>query len=476
MLNKQTCIFYDEDSKQFHLTNGKISYIFSISEDGKLLHLYYGKSVVEKDYTYIIEMHHRPMTTYRKEEDLLYSLEHMKQEFPEYGTSDFRDPAIVLEQENGSTITNFTYKEHRIIDGKNQLDELPSTYATKGSNCKTLIITLEDRLLKAEVELYYTIFMNQPVIARSSRITNKGNQKLTIKQLMSLTLDLPDADYDWIQLSGAWGRERHIKERSLSQGIQAINSTRGISGHQHNPFVALKRKETTEHQGEVIGASFIYSGNFLIQAEVDTFDVTRMQIGINPFNFSWNLDHQESFTTPEAIIAYSEKGMNGMSQAFHSVIRENLINSTWKEKDRPVLINNWEATYFDFNEEKLIDVAQKAKDVGIELFVLDDGWFGERVNDHAGLGDWFVNTDRLKKGIGSLSKKIKEMGMQFGLWFEPEMVNKDSNLYRAHPDWIIETPGRSACHGRNQFVLNFGKKKWLIIYFHRCLLLLRKVN
>lgn len=457
MTNKNTAtIYFRDEEKQFHLSNEKISYIFNVSTDGKLLQLYYGKALPEKDYSYLIEMHHRPMTTYRQEHDLLYSLEHLKQEFPEYGTTDFRYPAISLRQQNGSRITDFTYLKHKITDGKPKLNQLPATYVEDNSESKTLIITLKDDLTNVELELSYTIFSDLPIITRSTRVLNKGTQTQAIENIASLSLDLPDANYDWLQLSGAWGRERAIKERALQQGIQSIESTRGISSHQHNPFVALKRKNADEHQGEVIGTAFVYSGNFLIQAEVDTWDVTRLRVGINPFGFEWQLKSNESFTTPEAVLVYSDQGLNGMSQAFHKLFRKRLARGKWRDQERPVLINNWEATYFDFNEDKLVSIAETAHDVGIELFVLDDGWFGERNNDHAGLGDWFVNKQRLPHGIGSLAARIRKIGLKFGLWFEPEMINKDSQLYREHPDWLIHTPQRQDHHGRNQFVLNFS--------------------
>lgn len=457
MTNKNTAtIYFRDEEKQFHLSNEKISYIFNVSTDGKLLQLYYGKALPEKDYSYLIEMHHRPMTTYRQEHDLLYSLEHLKQDFPEYGTTDFRHPAISLRQQNGSRITDFTYLKHKITDGKPKLNQLPATYVEDNSESKTLIITLKDDLTNVELELSYTIFSDLPIITRSTRVLNKGTQTQAIENIASLSLDLPDANYDWLQLSGAWGRERAIKERALQQGIQSIESTRGISSHQHNPFVALKRKNADEHQGEVIGTAFVYSGNFLIQAEVDTWDVTRLRVGINPFGFEWQLKSNESFTTPEAVLVYSDQGLNGMSQAFHKLFRKRLARGKWRDQERPVLINNWEATYFDFNEDKLVSIAETAHDVGIELFVLDDGWFGERNNDHAGLGDWSVNKQRLPHGIGSLAARIRKIGLKFGLWFEPEMINKDSQLYREHPDWLIHTPQRQDHHGRNQFVLNFS--------------------
>ena len=465
-MNKASILF-KEECRQFHLTNGEISYIFRVSEDGKLLQLYYGAAVPERDYSYLVELQHRPMTTYRKEGDLRYSLEHVRQEFPEYGTTDFRHPAICLRQGNGSRITDFVYVSHQMVDGKPALEGLPATYTETQTEAKTLILTLRDELTKVEVQLFYTIFTDWPVIARSSKVFNQGRETCYLESLASLSLDLPDADYDWLQLSGTWARERHIKERPLQQGIQSIESTRGISSPHHNPFVALKRPETTEFSGPVLGAALVYSGNFLIQAEVDTYDVTRLQLAINPFGFEWKLAAGQSFTSPEALLVYSERGLNGMSQVFHQLFRRRLARGYWRERARPILINNWEATYFDFSENQLMDLAEKAQEVGVELFVLDDGWFGQRTNDRAGLGDWFVNPKRLPQGLGSLAERIHGLGMQFGLWFEPEMVNKDSQLYRTHPDWLLAVPDRQPHHGRNQFVLDYSRPEVVDEIFER---------
>lgn len=465
-MNKASILFKEECS-QFHLTNGEISYIFRVSEDGKLLQLYYGTAVPERDYFYLVELQHRPMTTYRKERNLRYSLEHMRQEFPEYGTTDFRHPAICLRQGNGSRITDFVYVSHQMVDGKPALEGLPATYTETQTEAKTLILTLRDAVTEVEVQLFYTIFADWPVIARSSKVINQGGETCYLESLASLSLDLPDADYDWLQLSGAWARERHIKERPLQQGIQSIESTRGISSPHHNPFVALKRPETTEFSGPVLGATLVYSGNFLIQAEVDTYDVTRLQLGINPFGFEWKLAAGKSFTSPEALLVYSDRGLNGMSQVFHQLFRRRLARGYWRERARLILINNWEATYFDFSENQLLDLSEKAQEVGVELFVLDDGWFGQRTNDRAGLGDWFVNPERLPQGLGSLAERIHGLGMKFGLWFEPEMVNKDSQLYRTHLDWLLAVPDRQPHHGRNQFVLDYSRPEVVDEIFER---------
>lgn len=474
-MNKAS-IWFKEECRQFHLTNGEISYIFRVSEDGKLLQLYYGAAVPERDYSYLVELQHRPMTTYRKEGDLRYSLEHVRQEFPEYGTTDFRHPAICLRQENGSRITDFVYVSHQIVDGKPALEGLPATYTETQTEAKTLILTLRDALTEVEVQLFYTIFADWPVIARSSKVINQGGETCYLESLASLSLDLPDADYDWLQLSGAWARERYIKERPLQQGIQSIESTRGISSPHHNPFVALKRSKTTEFSGPVLGASLVYSGNFFIQAEVDTYDVTRLQIGINPFGFEWKLAAGQSFTSPEALLVYSERGLNGMSQVFHQLFRRRLARGYWRERARPVLINNWEATYFDFSEDQLLDLAENAQEVGVELFVLDDGWFGQRTNDRAGLGDWFVNPERLPQGLGPLAERIHVLGMKFGLWFEPEMVNKDSQLYRTHPDWLLAVPDRQPHHGRNQFVLDYSRSEVVDEIFERLSVVIKEAQ
>lgn len=453
-------IIYHENSKTFHLFNDEISYIMMVLQNGHLGQLYFGKRIHDReDFSYLVEVSQRPMGSYVFEGDRTFSLEYLKQEYPVYGSTDYRHPAVEILQSNGSRISDFKYQSYTIEAGKPKLAGLPATYTEADSEAETLIIDLRDEVTGIRIQLLYTIFASGGVIARSSRIYNEGNEAVHLLQAMSLNLDLPDYDYEWIQLSGAWARERHVKVRCLEQGIQAIDSMRGHSSHEHNPFMVLKRPTADEHQGEVIGFSLIYSGNFLIQAEVDTHTNTRVLVGINPAGFDWKLDVNESFQTPEAVMVYSEQGLNGMSQTFHKLYQKRLARGYWRDKERPILNNNWEATYFDFTEERLVEIAGKAKECGVELFVLDDGWFGERSNDRAGLGDWVANPERLANGIVGLADKIEKLGMKFGLWFEPEMVNKDSNLYREHPDWIISVPGRNESHGRYQYVLDFSRKE-----------------
>lgn len=453
-------ITYNEQSREFHLYNNKISYLIKILANEQLGQLYFGKRIPNrKNHDYLVENTYRPVTSYVFDDDYSFSLGNVKQEYPAYGTTDQRRPALDIKQPNGSRITDFKYVSHKIYAGKRKLTGLPATYVENESEATTLEINLYDELIKVTLCLQYTIFENSAAIARSVKFSNDSDQKYQLKTALSLNLDLPDANYEWLQFSGAWGRERHLHKTPLRPGIQAINSARGASSHMQNPFVILKRPFTTEEQGEALGVSFVYSGNFLAQAEVDEYSVTRLQIGIDPFQFSWCLKPNETFQTPEAILAYTSEGLNQLSQTFQKLYTTRLARGYWRDKERPILINNWEATYFDFTEEKLLSIAKKAKELGIELFVLDDGWFGERTKETAGLGDWYVNRNRLKNGISGLSRKIHDLGMMFGLWLEPEMVNKDSDLYRKHPDYIIETPKRHASHGRKQYVLDFSRKE-----------------
>ncbi|MCF2623851.1 alpha-galactosidase [Ligilactobacillus salivarius] len=453
-------ITYNEQSREFHLYNNKISYLIKILANEQLGQLYFGKRIPNREnHDYLVENTYRPVTSYVFDDDYSFSLGSVKQEYPAYGTTDQRRPALDIKQPNGSRITDFKYVSHKIYAGKRKLTGLPATYVENESEATTLEINLYDELIQVTLCLQYTIFENSAAIARSVKFSNDSDQKYQLKTALSLNLDLPDANYEWLQFSGAWGRERHLHKTPLRPGIQAINSARGASSHMQNPFVILKRPFTTEEQGEALGVSFVYSGNFLAQAEVDEYSVTRLQIGIDPFQFSWCLKPNETFQTPEAILAYTSEGLNQLSQTFQKLYTTRLARGYWRDKERPILINNWEATYFDFTEEKLLSIAKKAKELGIELFVLDDGWFGERTKETAGLGDWYVNRNRLKNGISGLSRKIHDLGMMFGLWLEPEMVNKDSDLYRKHPDYIIETPKRHASHGRKQYVLDFSRKE-----------------
>ena len=451
-------VFYHEKSQTFHLTNGRISYLMKVLPNGTLGQLYFGRAIRDReDFDHLLEFASRPMSSCVFEGNPCFSLEHCRQEYPSHGSTDFRRPAVELRQPNGSRITSFVYHSHTVAPGKPTLDGLPATYCEQDSEAETLTIRLQDELLNVSIYLNYTLFASHPALARSARIVNEGGLELHLTHAMSLSLDLPDREYELLHFSGAWGRERHLKVRRLEQGVQSVESLRGHSSHNHNPFVMLRRPGTDEDQGEVLGFSLVYSGNFLAQAEVDTWDTTRITLGINPFGFDWKLEPGEGFQTPEAVAVYSHQGMGAMSRTFHTLYRSRLARGEWRDRPRPILINNWEATYFNFDEDKLVSIAQAAKRDGVELFVLDDGWFGARRSDRAGLGDWIANPELLPQGIPGLAERVEALGMKFGLWFEPEMVNRDSDLYRAHPDWLLQTPGRTPSHGRNQFVLDFSR-------------------
>ena len=447
-----------ENGREFHLYNHKISYIMTILRNGQLGHLYYGKAVSDQAaFEQMLEIRFRSMAPCFYEGDREFSMEHIKQEYPSYGHGDMRCPAYDILQADGSRITEFVYESHCVREGKPALKGLPATYAEQAREASTLEITLKDAWIKTKLILTYTIYENLPVITRSARFICDHEDGVVLNQAMSASLDLPDSVFEMVELTGAWARERNVKTRRLEHGVQSVYSMRGCSSSNYNPFIALKRPDTGEHAAEVYGFSLVYSGNFLAQAEVDTYDVTRVTLGIHPDRFSWEMKNGDEFQPPEAVMVYSDRGLNGMSQAFHSLYRARLARGYWRDRPRPILINNWEATYFDFDEQKILQIVRTAKRLGIELFVLDDGWFGKREDDHSSLGDWYQNLEKLPDGIAGIAKKVAAEGMKFGLWFEPEMVNKDSNLYREHPDWILSTPGRHISHGRNQYILDFSR-------------------
>ncbi len=452
-------VLFHEASKTWHLTNDRVSYIIRVMENGQLENLYYGKKIHDREsFFHFHEEAMRSQMTICVEEPAMLAMHYTRQEFPSYGTGDYRSPMVTVLQENGSRISDFKYVSYRVYQGKEPMLPLPAVYVESPDEAETLEILLKDELTGVTATLIYTIYADYPVIVRSVRFANGGKAPVTLERALSASVEFLDMDYELVQLSGAWSRERYVKTRKLEMGLQGIQSLTGTcSSAEQNPFLALKRPGTGEMSGEVFGFSLVYSGNHLSQVEVSTFKLTRVLMGINPEGFSWKLDEGAVFQTPEVVMVYSDKGLNGMSQVYHRLYRTRLARGVWRDRPRPILLNNWEATYFDFNEEKLLAIARKAKEVGVELFVLDDGWFGARNDDRRGLGDWFVNTDKLPSGISGLSEKIEAMGLKFGLWVELEMVNKDSDLYRAHPDWLVHAPGRYESHARHQHVLDFSR-------------------
>ena len=453
-------IIYNEKTREFHLYNQEISYIIKILDNDQPGQLYYGKRLTHReDFGHLFEYAMRDMSPYAFEGNSTFSLENIKQEYPTFGCGDMRFPAYEIERENGSHVVEFVYKEHKIYNGKPKLEGLPATYVESDDEAQTLELVLEDASIGTKIILLYTIYEAFPVITRSVRFECDSDEKITLLSVMSACVDLPDKDYEMIDLAGVWARERHVRRHKLDYGIQSIYSMRGCSSYQFNPFLALARENADEFQGQVYGFSLVYSGNFLAQTEVDNYDTARVLMGIHPNGFKWTLGKGESFQTPEMVMVYSEAGLNGMSQAFHKLYRTRLARGTWRDKVRPILINSWEAFYFDFDAPKLLGLADAAADLGMELFVLDDGWFGKRNDGTSSLGDWYPNEEKLKGTLKELAEKINAKGLKFGLWIEPEMTNKDSDLYRAHPDWLLAEQGKRICHSRNQYVLDFSKKE-----------------
>lgn len=443
----------------FHLKAPGASYVIELVRGTYLSHAHWGAPLESWGGANAHRGQDRAFAPNPDITDRTLSLDTLKQEYPNPGGSDFRSPAWLARTEPSSAAHSgeFVYRGHRLVTGKPLLAGLPSATSRSRDDCETLELDLEDGLTGLKAILSYTVFRTAPVICRSVRFQNSGKASLRLERALSMSMDFDLPEARLLQLSGSWARERTVRETVLGEGSISLESRRGASSHQHNPFVAILSAESTEDHGEVRGFHLVYSGNFLAQAETDQFGTTRLQLGINPWAFSWELAPGESFQTPEVILSYSAEGLGGYSRQIHRFIRDHLCRGPWVNRERPILINNWEATYFDFNEEKLSSIVQKAAPLGVELFVLDDGWFGQRRDDRRALGDWVVNRTKLPGGLEGIAKTTRQAGMKFGLWFEPEMVSVDSDLYRAHPDWCIHEEGRTRSEGRSQLVLNLGR-------------------
>lgn len=451
-------ITFTSETNTFHLSNDHLSYLFMVDEGGLLSHLYFGKRV---------KRYHNQLTYPRIDRGFSgnlsgiskrgYSKDTLPQEFSGSYSGDYRTPALMVRGDSGSCSVDFRYKSYRIEAGKPSLLGLPATFATD-DEAETLVVTLEDSLLHLQVELSYTIFRHQAIIARSCSVLNRGDRSLVVEKMASMQLDFVAKDFDAICLPGAHANERHLEREPIGYGLKNYSSRRGTSSHQMNPFLALVDKRTDELTGSAYGFHLVYSGNHAFEVEKDQIGQVRLVIGINDFGFNWTLAAGDSFQAPEVLMTYSDSGLNGMSQNFHHIIRDNLVRSKHKHAERLILINNWEATYFDFTEEKLRPIVDEAKKMGIEMFVLDDGWFGHRNNDQSSLGDWQVWEDKFPKGLKHFADYVHDQGLQFGLWFEPEMISKDSKLYCNHPDYLMQVPGREPSPSRSQFVLDMGRK------------------
>ncbi len=450
-------IKYLEKFQQFDLLTVHNQLSLGILKSGHVVLLYLGKRLGTEDLSYITKEIQRASYLADTDHTKDFKLEQYPLVWPTYGNPDMRTPAIHLQYPNGSRISDFRYKRHDIYPGKKKIAGLPASFGRR--QVETLDLFLEDALTNVQVKVSISAFEAFDVFTQHIEIINRSIGKLAIERVMSLNLDFLRDDFDLMTLSGAWGRETHIKRNALKQGFQGIDSKRGASGHGQNPFMALLDKNTSEDQGKVYAVDLVYSGNFLAQAEVDMHQNTRLQIGIDPFDFHWQLDPDETFYSPEAVIVFAEAGLNQMSQRFHRFFEQCLIAPFHAEKTRPIILNNWEATYFNFNKELLLDLASKAQSVGIELFVLDDGWFGRRDGADSSLGDWVPYQEKIGGTLTELIQEINSIGLDFGLWVEPEMVSEKSRLFEEHPDWIIAVPNRIPQQVRDQYVLDISRKE-----------------
>ena len=445
-------IFYDENQKSFYLGAGKASYVLHVDEDGRLLNQHWGARVpdgaIQPDLS-----HYPTLASFDPRTNAL------PWELPTRGSGWYGEPAVAATNAKGNDMVQLTYVSHAIYMGKNRLPGLPATFARREGDAETLEIELMDRLTGLRVTAVYGVFERTGAITRSLRMKNESGEDIQINGVLSASAPVHGSGYDVIHLKGAWARERHVMRQTQGEGEYRIFSQRGASGHEANPFLALCEKSATEFSGEVWAVSLVYSGSFEALSYVNNTENSRLSIGLNPDVFTWKLEPGETFVSPEAAMVYSPDGLNGMSHAFHRLYSENLMRSKWFERDRPILINNWEATYFNFNEEKILQIARRAKELGVEMLVLDDGWFGKRNTDNCSLGDWVVNPEKLPGGLNGLSDRLHDLGLKFGLWFEPEMISPDSDLYRAHPDWCLHVDGRARVEMRNQLILDLSRRE-----------------
>ncbi|MBD5483987.1 MAG: alpha-galactosidase [Lachnospiraceae bacterium] len=469
-------ITYNEQNRVFKLDTVNASYCIGIvDEDNFVGHIYYGRKLTEDNLTYLMRTSEPPFVPSQNNRDRTSFLDTFPMEYTGSGLGDYREGTLAVKTAGGHNGVSLSYVSHRIYDGKDLLQDLPATFG-EATDCKTLELTCEDKLLQLQVVLSYSIFADSDAVARSVKIVNQAREPIYLTKVLSACIDMDNEDYEMITLHGSWARERIIQTRPVMKGKQSVSSVRGESSHQEHPFMAWKKKTTTEESGDIYAMNFVYSGNFLAQIEADQFGSIRAMMGIHPQDFSWKLEAGESFQAPEVVCVYSAQGIGGMTRTFHDLYRNHLIRGEYKDKKRPILINNWEATYFDFNTEKLLDIARQASKLGIEMLVMDDGWFGHRNDDNSSLGDWQVNEDKLKGGLKYLVDEVNKLGMKFGIWLEPEMISPDSDLYRAHSDWAIAIPGRTGSLARNQYVLDLTRKEVRDYVYEMIAAVLRSAN
>ena len=456
-------IVYNAKKKSFSLNTAGATYQIKVGNLGYVKHLYYGAPIRDEDMSYLIRRYDRGFSgnPYDSLKERTFSLDAQPQEFTTQQQGDFRITSIGVKNSDGSFSFDGRYLSHRIYKGPFTLNGLPTAFATESDTADTLEITLEDAVSKVQVTLLYTVFEEANIIMRAARVHNAGSKTIDLKRIMSFCIDyLNGSGMDLISLPGRYGQERQVERQPINHHVHRVRSGRGISSHQQNPFVALAERAADEDHGSCYGFALMYSGSFTAEAELDQYDQLRLVMGINDSMFSYPVEPGEDFDTPAVLMTYSKDGLTGMSHAFHKFFRTNLNKSKFvSDVKRPILINTWEAAFFNFDDEKLIEIAKAAKDMGVEMVVMDDGWFGKRDDDNSGLGDWYVNENKIKCGLNGMVRQINDLGMKFGIWFEPEMVSEDSDLYRAHPDWAMQIPGRPAVRSRNQLVLDVGREE-----------------
>ena len=450
-------ILYYDDKKLFQLNTEKTTYVIGLSPEGYVGHVYYGPLLHGEPDLYPLRMDEPPFTPSVNKREKSSFLDRFPMEYPTGGIGDYRESCLNVRNVQGRMGCEIHFDSYEIFKGKRKMEGLPASFGTE-EEVETLEITCKDPILGLVVVLSYSVFEKENVITRSVCVKNEGSETLKVEKIYSACLDMDNEDFEMISLHGSWARERHIQQGALRYGKQLVSSGKGESSHQEHPFVAMVTPGTDQERGEVYAMHFVYSGNFIGQVERCQFDTVRMVMGINPDEFCWNLKAGDEFQAPEVVMVYSAEGLGEMTRSYHAFYRRHMIRSPYNHKKRPILINNWEATYFNFNEEKILKIAEQAQKLGIEMLVLDDGWFGKREDDNSGLGDWFVNEKKMNGSMAQLAEKIHKMGMKFGLWFEPEMISEDSDLYRAHPDWAFAIPGRVPNHSRNQLVLDMTRE------------------
>ena len=468
-------ILYYDDKKLFQLNTENTTYVIGLSPEGYVGHVYYGPLLHGEPDLYPLRMDEPPFTPSVNKREKSSFLDRFPMEYPTGGVGDYRESCLNIRNAQGRMGCEIFFDSYEIFKGKRPLTGLPASFGTE-DEVETLEITCKDPVLDLVVVLSYSVFTKENVITRSVRVKNEGSEALKVEKIYSACLDMDNEDFEMLSLHGSWGRERHIQQGALRYGKQLVSSGKGESSHQEHPFVALVTPGTDQERGEVYAMHFVYSGNFIGQVERCQFDTVRMVMGINQEEFCWNLKAGDEFQAPEVVMVYSAEGLGKMTRSYHAFYRRHMIRSPYNHKKRPILINNWEATYFDFDTDKLLDIAREAKKDGIEMLVMDDGWFGKRNKDDSSLGDWVVNEEKIKGGLKNLVDKVNEIGLEFGIWFEPEMISPDSDLYREHPEWAIQIPGREATEIRCQYVLDLSRPE-VQDYAYECVAkILRSAN